>query len=69
MDTLVRKRPCPEHYHKVGALFAALLTINVGDAAIGTGRFGILVFWPRLGITFHLPPSGLAGWLRGDGDC
>lgn len=46
----------------------ALPTINVGDAAIGIVTLGILVFWPRLGIRLR-PPSGLAGWLRGDGDC
>ncbi len=54
---------------KVGALFMALPTINVGDAAIGIVTLGILVFWPRLGILLTRPPSGLAGWLRGDGDC
>lgn len=48
----------PEHYlQKVGALFMALPTINVGDAAIGIVTLGILVFWPRLGIRLpgHLP--------------
>ena len=41
----------PEHYlQKVGALFMALPTINVGDAAIGIVTLGSLVFWPRLGI-------------------
>ena len=42
---------------KVGALFMALPTINVGDAAIGIVTLGILVFWPRLGIRLpgHLP--------------
>ena len=60
----------PEHYlQKVGALFMALPTINVGDAAIGIVTLGILVFWPRLGIRLPRPPSGLAGWLRGDGNC
>lgn len=60
----------PEHYlQKVGALFMALPTINVGDAAIGIVTFGILVFLPSVWHTFTLPPSGLAGWLRGDGDC
>ncbi|EPU2160388.1 C4-dicarboxylic acid transporter DauA, partial [Escherichia coli] len=40
-----------------GALFMALPTINVGDAAIGIVTLGILVFWPRLGIRLpgHLP--------------
>lgn len=34
----------PEHYlQKVGALFMALPTINVGDAAIGIVTLGILV--------------------------
>ncbi|EPM2311157.1 C4-dicarboxylic acid transporter DauA [Escherichia albertii] len=48
----------PEHYlQKVGALFMALPTINVGDAAIGVVTLGVLVFWPRLGIRLpgHLP--------------
>lgn len=48
----------PEHYlQKVGALFMALPTINVGDAAIGIVTLGILVFLPRLGIRlpYHLP--------------
>ncbi|MDM6867338.1 SulP family inorganic anion transporter, partial [Escherichia coli] len=48
----------PEHYlQKVGALFMALPTINVGDAAIGVVTLGILIFWPRLGIRLpgHLP--------------
>ncbi|MTD86309.1 hypothetical protein GLP06_24590, partial [Escherichia coli] len=48
----------PEHYlQKVGALFMALPTINVGDAAIGLVTLGIPVFWPRLGIRLpgHLP--------------
>lgn len=40
----------PEHYlQKVGALFMALPTINLGDAAIGVVTLGILIFWPRLG--------------------
>ena len=33
-------------YKKFGALFMALPTINVGDAAIGIVTLGILVFWP-----------------------
>ncbi|STB73961.1 sulfate transporter [Citrobacter freundii] len=34
----------PEHYlQKVGALFMALPTINVGDAAIGVVTLGILI--------------------------
>ena len=48
----------PEHYlQKVGALFMALPTINVGDAAIGVVTLGILIVWPRLGIRLpgHLP--------------
>ncbi|HCR7706643.1 TPA: C4-dicarboxylic acid transporter DauA [Salmonella enterica subsp. enterica serovar Typhi] len=51
----------PEHYlQKVGALFMALPTVNIGDAAIGVvtlGTLGTLIFWPRLGIRLpgHLP--------------
>ncbi|MGU0160034.1 SulP family inorganic anion transporter [Escherichia coli] len=41
----VCKWPSPETYlQKVGALFMALPTINVGDAAIGIVTLGILVF-------------------------
>lgn len=41
----------PEHYlQKVGALFMALPTVNIGDAAIGVVTLGTLIFWPRLGI-------------------
>lgn len=59
----------PEHYlQKVGALFMALPTINVGDAAIGIVTLGILVL-AASGHSFTRSPSGLAGWLRGDGDC
>lgn len=59
----------PEHYlQKVGALFMALPTINVGDAAIGIVTLGILVFG-RVWAFVYQSPSGLAGWLRGDGDC
>ncbi|MDI5419165.1 hypothetical protein MJI12_26265, partial [Salmonella enterica subsp. enterica serovar Kentucky] len=35
---------------KVGALFMALPTVNIGDAAIGVVTLGTLIFWPRLGI-------------------
>ncbi|HAY2829083.1 TPA: C4-dicarboxylic acid transporter DauA [Escherichia coli] len=50
----------PEHYlQKVGALFMALPTINVGDAAIGIVTLGILVFWPRLGILVFWPRLGI----------
>ncbi|EBA8404172.1 C4-dicarboxylic acid transporter DauA [Salmonella enterica] len=48
----------PEHYlQKVGALFMALPTVNIGDAAIGVVTLGTLIFWPRLGIRLpgHLP--------------
>ena len=48
----------PEHYlQKVGALAAALPTLNPGDAAIGVVTLGVLIFWPRLGIRLpgHLP--------------
>jgi len=48
----------PEHYlQKVGALAAALPTLNPGDAAIGAVTLGTLIFWPRLGIRLpgHLP--------------
>ena len=48
----------PEHYlQKVGALFMALPTINLGDAAIGVVTLGTLMMWPRLGIRLpgHLP--------------
>jgi SulP family sulfate permease len=48
----------PEHYlQKVGALAAALPTLNPGDAAIGVVTLGTLIFWPRLGIRLpgHLP--------------
>jgi SulP family sulfate permease len=48
----------PEHYlQKVGALFMALPTINLGDAAIGIVTLGTLIVWPRLGIRLpgHLP--------------
>ncbi len=46
----------------------ALPTINVGDAAIGIGR---LAFWfsGRVWAFVCLVTFGLAGWLRGDGDC
>lgn len=43
----------PEHYlQKVGALFMALPTVNIGVVTLGT-----LIFWPRLGIRLpgHLP--------------
>ena len=48
----------PEHYlQKVGALFMALPTANLGDAAIGIVTLGTLIVWPRLGIRLpgHLP--------------
>ena len=48
----------PEHYlQKVGALFMALPTANLGDAAIGVVTLGTLIVWPRLGIRLpgHLP--------------
>ncbi|XNM73776.1 hypothetical protein ACLK11_06960 [Escherichia coli] len=47
----------------------ALPTINVGDAAIGIVTLGILVFLAASGHSFTRSPSGLAGCLRGDGDC
>lgn len=35
----------PEHYlQKVGALFMALPTVNIGDAAIGVVTLGTLIF-------------------------
>ena len=48
----------PEHYlQKVGALFMALPTANLGDTAIGIVTLGTLIVWPRLGIRLpgHLP--------------
>jgi MFS superfamily sulfate permease-like transporter len=42
---------------KSGALFMALPTANLGDAAIGIVTLGTLIVWPRLGIRLpgHLP--------------
>ncbi len=56
----------PEHYlQKVGALFMALPTVNIGDAAIGVVTLGTLIFWPRLGaFVCRGTSSRAAGRLR-----
>lgn len=61
----------PEHYlQKVGALFMALPTVNIGVVTLGT-----LISWPRLGIRLpgHLPAllagcavMGIVNLLGGD---
>ena len=57
----------PEHYlQKVGALFMALPTANMGDAAIGIVTLGTLIVWPRLGIRLR-PPACVAAGLCGNG--
>ncbi len=56
----------PEHYlQKVAALAMALLTINVGDAAIGVVTLGILILLAAAGYPPAGPPPGAAGGCAG----
>ncbi|SUG77751.1 transporter [Salmonella enterica subsp. enterica] len=59
----------PEHYlQKVGALFMALPTVNIGDAAIGVVTLGTLIFWAASRYSSARTSSRAAGRLRRDGD-